>query len=157
MCTLRYEWAFVRVVKRPLCHVSRLKLSQWKAIPSTGVKCAVCLYVVCSLWLLCSFLLLHNWDSMKKQLKGRIEAFVSLLFSLWNCTSKKGSLIILELNLLWSFYNPELSGLSGIQLRMNCCQFTGGVKHYWMTITNVSRIDACTVAHFITSTLLSPR
>lgn len=33
MCTLGYEWAFVRLLNRPLCHVSRLIHLPWKKKP----------------------------------------------------------------------------------------------------------------------------
>lgn len=82
MCTLGYEWAFVRLLNRPLCHVSRLEHLPWKwpSIPFTRMTFIVSLCNVDSpvfyyyvRVILVAFLSHFYSDTMEYAMKKTIE------------------------------------------------------------------------------------
>lgn len=100
MCTLGYEWAFVRLLNRPLCHVSRLIHLPWKKkplipFPSIWNSMYFCVMQILQLSAVtgysCSILFLKAHfcsDKMEQGMKKWIEASVPPL-SIWYCTFKQ--------------------------------------------------------------------
>lgn len=87
MCTLGYEWAFVRLLNRPLCHVSRLEHLPWKwpSIPFTRMTFIVFLsnadspvsyYYVLSFLCSCHISTLMKWSmAWKNTIEEQIWGF----------------------------------------------------------------------------------